>query len=99
MPKTLIERLRDYAAGMPMTESTVALAREAATALEAAQRDAERYRWLRSDDIFVMPGQREILVHMEPLPFNEEQSRVLLLDKDLDAAIDAALLKQGQGNG
>jgi hypothetical protein len=58
--------------------------------LEEAVKDAERYRWLRSDDIEVMPGQREINVYMERLPFTEEPT-VLLTESALDEAIDAAI--------
>ncbi len=58
--------------------------------LEPQLKDAERYQWLRSDDIEVMPGQREINVYMERLPHTEEPT-VLLVESALDEAIDAAL--------
>ena len=52
--------------------------------------DAERYRWLRSDDIEVPDGQREIVVRLERLPFREDQSDEILTGAELDAAIDSA---------
>ena len=52
--------------------------------------DAERYRWLRSDDIEVPDGQREIVVRLERLPFREDQSDEILIGAELDAAIDSA---------
>lgn len=58
--------------------------------LDSAERDAGRYRWLRSDDIEVLPGQREISVVLHRLPFTDEPD-VTLIEADLDAAIDAAL--------
>jgi hypothetical protein len=68
---------------------------ERVVALQAQQgdaKDAERYRWLRSDDIEVLPGQREICVYLERLPFREDQTDELLVDSALDTAIDAAML-------
>lgn len=53
-------------------------------------RDAERYRWLRSDDIEVMPGQREIYILAERMPHTDDQDEVML-GTDADAAIDAAI--------
>lgn len=61
-----------------------------ARALEPMLKDAERYQWLRSDDIEVLPGQREILVYMEHLPFTDDPD-VLLIGQELDNAIDAAM--------
>ena len=61
-----------------------------ARALELKLKDAERYQWLRSDDIEVLPGQREINVYMERLPHTEEPD-VFLIEKELDDAIDAAM--------
>jgi hypothetical protein len=54
------------------------------------RKDAERYRWLRSDDI---EGEREIYVVMEHRPFSEEGDMVLMTE-DLDDAIDAAMAKK-----
>lgn len=56
----------------------------------AVAKDAERYRWLRSDDIEVLPGWREICVYMERLPHTDE-SDVLLTGSDLDSAIDTCI--------
>lgn len=61
-----------------------------ARALELKLKDAERYQWLRSDNIEVLPGQREINVYMERLPHTEEPD-VFLIEKELDDAIDAAM--------
>jgi hypothetical protein len=58
--------------------------------LDEALLDAERYRWLRSDDI---EGECEIYVVMEHLPFSDEGDMVLK-EEDLDDAIDAALAKK-----
>lgn len=60
---------------------------EAAHGLKA---DAARYRWLRSDDIDVPHGQREICVYREHLPFADEPDE-LLIESALDDAIDAAM--------
>lgn len=57
-------------------------------------RDAARYRWLRSDDISVPSGQREINVYLERLPFREDQRDELLTGQEMDAAIDAAMAAQ-----
>lgn len=54
-------------------------------------KDAERYRWLRSDDIVVGPNQREIYVVMDGMPHTDEP-RTVLIESELDAAIDAAIL-------
>jgi hypothetical protein len=54
-------------------------------------RDAARYRWLRSDDIEVLPGQREINVVKQHLPFREDQRDEVLTESALDEAIDAAM--------
>jgi hypothetical protein len=74
--------------------------RELRAALAAAalpkDEDGERYRWLRSDDIEVLPGQREICVYLERLPFREDQSDELLTGTVLDAAIDAARAAAGK---
>jgi hypothetical protein len=58
--------------------------------LAEAQRDAERYRWLRSDDISWQPDQREICVIMVRSPFAEDQDETLV-ESELDAAVDAAM--------
>lgn len=71
-------------------EYIVAAALLAASPADQDARDAERYRWLRSDDIEVLPGQREILVIKHALPFTDEANEVLT-ESDLDAAIDAAM--------
>lgn len=55
--------------------------------------DAARYRWLRSDDIEVPSGQHEINVYRERLPFCEDQTDELLVEQELDEAIDAAMSK------
>jgi hypothetical protein len=57
--------------------------------IAALRKDAERYRWLRSDDSEVLPGQREICVIQERLPHTEDAD-VTLIESELDAAIDAA---------
>jgi hypothetical protein len=54
--------------------------------LAEAQRDAKRYRWLRSDDISRQPDQREICVIMVRSPFDKT-----LVESELDAAVDAAM--------
>ena len=61
--------------------------------LIAIRKDAERYRWLRSDDIEVPHGQREICVMLMRLPFREDQTDETLIESELDAAIDAAMQK------
>lgn len=53
-------------------------------------RDARRYRWLRSDDIEVPDGQREISVVLHRLPFSDDPD-ITLIESELDAAIDAAI--------
>lgn len=58
--------------------------------MAAVFRDAARYRWLRSDDIEVPQGQREIVVQLLRLPFREDQSDETLTESELDAAVDAA---------
>lgn len=71
-------------------------------AASADAQDAARYRWLRSDDIEVPQGQREILVQMIPLPFREDQTIETLFESALDEAIDAAMSAPsagGQSNG
>lgn len=55
------------------------------------ERDAARYRWLRSDDIEVRPGQMEIYVTHARLPFDEDGADEVLVESALDAAIDAAM--------
>ncbi|WP_047236915.1 ead/Ea22-like family protein [Chromobacterium subtsugae] len=55
------------------------------------ERDAARYRWLRSDDIEVLPGQREICAVRFPLPSDEDAGEEVLFESELDAAIDAAM--------
>lgn len=57
--------------------------------------DAERYRWLRSDDIEVLPGQREITVVMHRLPHTEDPD-ITLIESDLDDEIDARLAAKEQ---
>lgn len=63
--------------------------------LEDARKDAERYRWLRSDDIEVLPGEREIYVVMARLPFTDSPDETLT-EAALDAAIDNAMQKGQQ---
>jgi hypothetical protein len=53
-------------------------------------RDAERYRWLRSDDIEVPDGQREISVVQHRLPFSDDPD-ITLIESEMDAAIDTAM--------
>lgn len=60
----------------------------------ALEKDAERYRYLRSDDIETPNGQREICVMLMRLPFMEDQRDETLVESELDAAIDAALNNQ-----
>ncbi|GAB3416880.1 hypothetical protein NX774_11985 [Massilia agilis] len=60
-------------------------------------RDAARYRWLRSDDIELQPGQREICAVMFRLPFCEDQTDEVLTESALDEVIDAAIAaKEGK---
>lgn len=54
------------------------------------KQDAARYRWLRSDDIEVLPGQHEITVVKHRLPFTDDSDETLI-ESELDAAIDAAM--------
>ncbi len=68
---------------------------EGTVEIAALRKDAERYRWLRSDDIEVMPGQREICVIQEHLPHTEDAD-VTLIESALDAAIDAAIAQAVQ---
>jgi hypothetical protein len=57
------------------------------------RKDAERYRWLRSNDIEIPPGQREIYVIQERLPHTED-ANVMLVESELDGIIDAAMTKE-----
>lgn len=85
--------------GTPAADFIAALAQRAASQPDS-ERDAARYRWLRSDDIGVPSGQREINVYMERLPFREDQSDELLTGQEMDAAIDAAMAaQQGEKGG
>lgn len=63
--------------------------RAAAARIRELEQDAARYRWLRSDDIEVLPGQHEISVVKHRLPFTEDSDETLT-ESELDAAIDAA---------
>jgi len=60
--------------------------------LKEMARDAARYRWLRSDDIEVLPGAPEILVMKMPRHFMDE-SEEILLESECDSDIDAAMEK------
>ncbi len=64
-------------------------------ASEADKRDAERYRWLRSDDIEVPEGQREISVVLHRLP-HSDQADEMLIEAALDVEIDAAIQRERQ---
>ncbi|MDI4633331.1 hypothetical protein J7U46_09755 [Pelomonas sp. V22] len=55
------------------------------------RKDAERYRWLRSDEIEVPASQREINVVRAAMPFREDQQDETLFGDALDAAIDVAM--------
>ncbi len=62
------------------------------------QRDAARYRWLRSDDIEVAQGQREIYAVQDGLP-NTDQKQQVLTESAMDEAIDTAMeAAQQKGN-
>jgi hypothetical protein len=57
--------------------------------LAESQKDAERYRWLRRDDIKVLPGQDDIYVSRQQSIFFRHID--VLVDSELDAAIDAEM--------
>ena len=60
-------------------------------------KDAERYRWLRDENIVMADDQRSLNVVMGRLPFREDQKDEDLFGNDLDEAIDAAMSREQSG--
>lgn len=65
----------------------------------AVAKDAERYRWLRDENIVMADDQRSLNVVMGRLPFREDQKDEDLFGNDLDEAIDAAMSREQSGGG
>lgn len=63
----------------------------------AVAKDAERYRWLRDENIVMADDQRSLNVVMGRLPFREDQKDEDLFGNDLDEAIDAAMSREQSG--
>ncbi|MGC0155795.1 ead/Ea22-like family protein [Chromobacterium vaccinii] len=81
---------REQMANAARNRAGIEIRRELGSRIAELERDAARYRWLRSDDIEVLPGQREICAVRFPLPSDEDAGEEVLFESELDAAIDAA---------
>lgn len=66
-------------------------------AAESDKRDAERYRWLRDENIVMDDDQRSLNVVMGRLPFREDQKDEDMFGDELDEAIDAAMSREQSG--
>ncbi|VEB42919.1 Uncharacterised protein [Chromobacterium violaceum] len=88
--EAMAQELLAYRADASLDTAGATIRAQAARIAEL-ERDAARYRWLRSDDIEVLPGQREICAVRFPLPFDEDGGEEVLFESELDSAIDAAM--------